>query len=115
MYTVAIIQQCEIVTLFRRDTISECLRAIVGQRNFLVIRDHVKQVLTVSDDEIRAAMTLVWQTLRLVIEPSSATVIAAIAKHPELFGGHKIGAIISGGNIHPADWCALTGAAADAD
>jgi threonine dehydratase len=113
--TVASLQQGEIVTSIRPETIADGLRAIVGQRNFLVIRDHVKRVLTVSDDEIRSAMTLVWQTLRLVIEPSSATVIAAIAKHPELFGGHKIGAIISGGNIHPADWCALTGAAAEAD
>jgi threonine dehydratase len=53
-------------------------------------------------------MTLCWQTLRLIIEPSSATVIAAITRYPELFRGRKVGAIISGGNIHPADWCALT-------
>jgi threonine dehydratase len=113
--TVASLQRGEIVTSIRPETIADGLRAIVGQRNFRVIRDHVKRVLTVSDDEIRAAMTLAWQTLRLVIEPSSATVIAAIAKHPELFGGHKVGAIISGGNIHPAEWCALTGAAPEAD
>jgi threonine dehydratase len=98
------------MTAFLPDTIADGLRAIVGQRNYQVIRELVKQVLTVSDDEIREAMTLVWQTLKLVIEPSSATVIAAIRRHPEIFGGRKVGAIISGGNIHPADWCTLTGA-----
>jgi threonine dehydratase len=102
----------EIIPSFRPDTIADGLRAIVGQRNFRIIRDHVKQVLTVTDEEIREAMILAWRTLRLLVEPSSATVIAAVAGHPELFGGHKVGAIISGGNIHPADWCALTRTAA---
>ena len=111
--TVESLRQGEIVTSIQPDTIADGLRAIVGQRNFEVIRGQVKQVLTVTDDEIRTAMTLVWQTLRLLIEPSSATVIAAIGKHPELFEGHKVGAILSGGNIHPADWCALTGKATD--
>ncbi|MCW8873839.1 MAG: threonine/serine dehydratase [Xanthomonadales bacterium] len=111
--TVESLLRGEIATAFQPDTIADGLRAIVGQRNFRVIRELVKQVLTVSDDEIREAMTLTWQTLKLVIEPSSATVIAAIRKHPEIFGGHKVGAIISGGNIHPADWCALTGTSSD--
>jgi threonine dehydratase len=111
--TVESLQRGEIATAFQPDTIADGLRAIVGQRNFRVIRELVKQVLTVSDDEIREAMTLAWQTLKLVIEPSSATVIAAIRKHPEVFGGNKVGAIISGGNIHPADWCALTGTGSD--
>jgi threonine dehydratase len=112
--TVESLRRGEIATAFHPDTIADGLRAIVGQRNFRVIREHVKQVFTVSDDEIREAMTLVWQTLKLVIEPSSATVIAAILKHPEVFAGRKVGAIISGGNIHPADWCTLTGADVDA-
>jgi len=107
--TVESLRQGEIVRSIQPDTIADGLRAIVGERNFEVIRSRVKRVLTVSDDEIRAAMTLAWQTLRLLIEPSSATVIAAVGKHPELFRGRKVGAILSGGNIHPADWCALTG------
>jgi threonine dehydratase len=111
--TVESLQRGEIVTSIHPDTIADGLRAIVGQRNFEVIKSQVKQVLTVTDDEIRTAMTLAWQTLRLLVEPSSATVIAAIGKHPELFKGHKVGAILSGGNIHPADWCALTGRATE--
>jgi threonine dehydratase len=106
--TVESLQRGEVIASAQPDTIADGLRAIVGQRNFRVIRDHVKQVLIVDDEEIRAAMIRCWQSLRLLIEPSSATVIAAIARYPELFRGRKVGAIISGGNIHPADWCALT-------
>jgi threonine dehydratase len=106
--TVASLQNGKIVDSYDPDTIADGLRAIVGIRNFHVIQKQVKQVLTVSDDDIRKAMVLFWQKTKLLIEPSSATVIAAIANHPELFSGKKIGAIISGGNIHAADWASLT-------
>jgi len=107
--TVASLQQGKIVDSYEPDTIADGLRAIVGKRNFCVIRNEVKRVLTVSDDDIREAMVLVWYTLKLLIEPSSATVIAAIRNHPEIFGGKMVGAILSGGNIHPTDWIMLTG------
>jgi threonine dehydratase len=106
--TVASLQQGEIIDSFTPDTIADGLRALVGVRNFRVIRNQVKSVLTVSDDDIRSAMILYWQKLRILIEPSSATVIAAIRNHPEIFAGKKVGAVISGGNIHPADWLELT-------
>jgi threonine dehydratase len=48
--------------------------------------------------------------MKMLIEPSSATVLAAISKHPEIFAGRKVGAILSGGNIHPAEWLRLTSA-----
>jgi threonine dehydratase len=107
--TVASLQQGAIIDSFRPDTIADGLRAIVGVRNFEIIRNQVRQVLTVSDQEIREGMSLFWQKLKILIEPSSATVIAAIRKHPEIFAGKKVGAIISGGNIHPAEWLKLTG------
>lgn len=106
--TVASLQQGEIISEFTPDTIADGLRAIVGRRNFRVIETQVSRVLTVSDDDIRRAMTLFWQKLKILIEPSSATVIAAIRNHPEIFAGRKVGAIISGGNIHPAEWLRLT-------
>jgi threonine dehydratase len=106
--TVASLRQGQIIDRFSPDTIADGLRALVGVRNFTVIRGSVREVLTVSDDEIRQAMVLFWQKLKILIEPSSATVIAAIRNHPELFAGKKVGAIISGGNIHPSAWTALT-------
>ena len=107
--TVASLQQGEIIDNFTPDTIADGLRAIVGVRNFQVIRSEVSRVLTVSDNDIREAMVLFWQKLKMLIEPSSATVIAAIRNHPEIFAGKKVGAVISGGNIHPAEWLKLTG------
>ncbi|MFC1688411.1 threonine/serine dehydratase [Pseudomonadota bacterium] len=106
--TVDSLNQGHIIEHFEPDTIADGLRALVGVRNFKVIRESVRQVLTVSDEDIRKAMVLFWQHMKILIEPSSATVIAAIRNHPELFAGKCVGAIISGGNIHPADWLALT-------
>jgi threonine dehydratase len=91
------------------NTIADGLRALVGVRNFAIIQQHVTQVLTVTDDEIRSAMALFWAHLRMLIEPSSAVAIAAVRKHPELFAGQRVGAIISGANIEPVDWVALLG------
>ena len=106
--TVASLEQGERVKNWTPDTIADGLRAIIGERNFTVIRNEVRQVFTVSDEDIRRAMYLFWRELRLVIEPSSATVVAAIRNHPEVFAGKKVGAIISGGNIDPGNWQSLT-------
>jgi len=95
------------VESWQPETIADGLRALVGVRNFEIIRKHVSQVLTVSDDEIRSAMALFWRHLRVLIEPSSAVVIAALSKYPELFSGRRVGAIISGANIEPEDWVSL--------
>jgi threonine dehydratase len=102
------LQQGQIIEHFAPDTIADGLRALVGVRNFKVIRESVRQVLTVSDDDIRSGMDLFWRKLKILIEPSSATVIAAIRNHPEIFSDKKVGVIISGGNIHPSDWAELT-------
>jgi threonine dehydratase len=106
--TVASLQQGKIIDQFSPDTIADGLRAIVGIRNFHVISTQVKRVLTVSDDDLRKAMILFWSKLKILIEPSSATVIAAVRNHPEIFAGRKVGVLISGGNIHPAEWVRLT-------
>lgn len=98
------------VESWQANTIADGLRALVGVRNFAIIQQHVTQVLTVTDDEIRSAMALFWAHLRMLIEPSSAVAIAAVRKHPELFAGRRVGAIISGANIEPADWVSLLGA-----
>jgi threonine dehydratase len=106
--TVASLEQGYRVNTWKPDTIADGLRAIVGIRNFAVIQSEVAKVFTVSDDDIRRAMLLFWQALRMTIEPSSATVIAAISNHPEVFAGKKVGAIISGGNLDPCTWSSMT-------
>ena len=93
------LKQGKRVDRFPVDTIADGLRAIVGVLNFKIIHEQVDQVLTVSETGITDAMALVWRHFRLLIEPSSATVIAAITEHRNVFAGKKVGAIISGGNV----------------
>lgn len=89
----------ERVTEYPVETIADGLRAIVGVLNFEIIQANVDKVVTVSETGIVDAMALIWQYFRMLIEPSSATVIAAIMESPEYFAGQRVGAIISGGNV----------------
>lgn len=91
------------------DTIADGLRALVGVRNFILIQQLVSAVITVTDDEIRQAMIALWRRFRLLAEPSSAVVLAAVQKQPEPFRGKNVAAIISGGNITPGDWLKTSG------
>jgi threonine dehydratase len=93
------LQQGKRVEEYPIDTMADGLRAIVGVLNFDIIQNKVNKVLTVSESGIEEAMALIWQHFRMVIEPSSATVIAAIAEYPEVFAKKKVGAVISGGNV----------------
>lgn len=103
--THASLEQGRRVDHWTPNTIADGLRAIVGERNFLLVSKLVSQVVLVGEDEIRAAQAAAWKYLRMVIEPSSATVLAAVKRYPEVFSGHRVGAIISGGNVLLADWC----------
>ena len=93
------LQQGKRVDQFPIETIADGLRAIVGVLNFKIIQENVDKVLTVSETGITDAMALVWRHFRMLIEPSSATVIAAIVEHRDVFEGRRVGAIISGGNV----------------
>ncbi|MEP6940522.1 MAG: pyridoxal-phosphate dependent enzyme [Rudaea sp.] len=81
------------------DTISDGLRGIVGEVNLALLRRHAVEVLTVSDEETIAAMRLVLERMKIVIEPSSATALAAILRHAAHFRGLRVGVILSGGNV----------------
>lgn len=80
-------------------TIADGLLTPLGPKNLEIIRKHVKDILTVSDEEIIAAMRLMWERMKIVVEPSGAVVLAAVLKNKEIFQGKKIGVIISGGNV----------------
>ena len=87
------------VTDIMPDTLCDGLRALVGAPNFAIITRHVWQVLTVTDSQFVTAQTLVLQHLKMVIEPSSATVLAAVLANAELFKGKRVGLILTGGNV----------------
>ena len=80
-------------------TIADGLLTSLCERTFTVIRDKVDDILTVSEESIINAMLLVWERMKIVIEPSSATALAAVLDNKPLFAGRNVGIIISGGNV----------------
>ena len=81
------------------DTVCDGLRGTIGELNFELLRAHGVQVLLVDDAETMAAMRLVWERLKILIEPSCATVLAAVLRHRDLFAGKRVGLVLSGGNV----------------
>ncbi|MBS0571066.1 MAG: pyridoxal-phosphate dependent enzyme [Proteobacteria bacterium] len=81
------------------DTICDGLRATFGEINFSLLREYAVEVLPVSDAQTIAAMRLVFERLKIVIEPSSAVALAAILRHRERIARLRVGAILSGGNV----------------
>jgi threonine dehydratase len=97
-------------TLDASDTIADGLRASLAPRTFAILRAHLERVLLVSEEEIIAAMKLVWERMKIIIEPSSAVAIAPLLKPGAVAGGlglatrpdgkpPKLGVIFSGGNV----------------
>lgn len=80
-------------------TIADGLRASLKPITFHYVQNAVEAVLTVTEAEIVAAMRLVWERLKIVIEPSSAVAVAAVLKNAERFAGRTVGIIITGGNV----------------
>lgn len=80
------------------DTICDGLRAHLGELTFEVLRGRV-EVLLAPEAEIISAMRLVWERMKLVIEPSAAVPLATILRHRGVFAGRRVGVILSGGNV----------------
>lgn len=80
-------------------TIADGLLTNLGSKTFPIIKEFVEDISTVSDDEIIAAMRLIWERMKLVVEPSGAVSLAAVLKNKELFTDKKVGIIFTGGNI----------------
>jgi threonine dehydratase len=80
-------------------TIADGLRTnCTGEKNFPIIREHVDDIVTVSEESIVTAMRTIWETLHMVIEPSAAVPYAAILEGKVDAKSRRIGLIITGGN-----------------
>ena len=86
------------VTDLQPDTVCDGLRGTIGEINLAMLRARHVEVLLVSDEQTLAAMRLLWERLKLLVEPSSATVLAALLRYPERFAGQRVGVLLSGGN-----------------
>lgn len=81
------------------DTIADGLRTSLGEINFDYIRKHLEDVWLAGEQEIVAAMKMIWQRMKLVVEPSAAVPLAAVMAHKEQVRGKKLVIILSGGNV----------------
>ncbi|HEX5616374.1 MAG TPA: pyridoxal-phosphate dependent enzyme [Acidimicrobiia bacterium] len=79
-------------------TIADGLLTSMSARTFGIIREHVEQIVTVDDDEIVAAMRVVWQRTKQIIEPSAAVAVAAV-RSAVFAPGTNVGIVLSGGNV----------------
>lgn len=80
-------------------TIADGLLTKLGDKTFPIIKELVKDIYTVTDEEIIAALKMVYERIKIIIEPSCAVPLAALLKHKEKFQQKRVGIIFSGGNV----------------
>lgn len=92
-------QKGEITKFENPTSIADGLLASMGDKNFAIIKPLVKDVFLVTDEEIVKAMQLIWERMKIIIEPSCAVPVAALLKYKAPFQGKKVGVILTGGNV----------------
>ncbi len=80
-------------------TIADGLLTSLGSLTFQIILNEVDQIVTVSEENIVAAMRMIWERMKIIIEPSSAVPLAAILENKVNVKGKRVGIILSGGNV----------------
>jgi threonine dehydratase len=92
-------QRNEIVPSIHPKTIADGLLTSLGDKTFPIIKLLVENILVVEDEMIIHAMKLIWQRMKIIVEPSAAVPLAVVLDNKELFANKKVGIILSGGNI----------------
>ena len=93
------LQSGKIVSNETINTICDGLRAQIGTITFPIIQENVDGIITLSEEEIINSMQMIWERMKIIIEPSCAISLAAIIKNRDMFEGKKVGLIMSGGNV----------------
>ena len=93
------LQSGKIETHDNNNTVADGLKTMLGDINFPIIRSGIDKIIRVEEDEIISAMKLIWERMKIIVEPSSAVAFAALLKNKEEYAGKKTGVILSGGNV----------------
>jgi threonine dehydratase len=80
-------------------TIADGLRATLSQRTFSILQRHVRRIITVTEEQIIGAMRLIWERLKVLVEPSGAVPFAALLAEKADFQKRRVGIVLSGGNL----------------
>ncbi|MCW3784859.1 pyridoxal-phosphate dependent enzyme [Plebeiibacterium sediminum] len=89
----------ELIPVQTTNTIADGLLTSLGELTFKVIMKNVDDIYTASDVEIIEAMRLIWERMKIIVEPSSAVALAIVLKNKEVFKDRNVGIILSGGNV----------------
>lgn len=81
------------------NTIADGLLTNLSEKTFVIIREHIQEILTTNDKEIIDTMRLIWERMKIIVEPSCAVPLAALLKNKDKFNGKRVGIILSGGNV----------------
>lgn len=81
------------------NTIADGLKTNLSDKTFGIIQEGIESIITVKESEIITAMRLIWERMKIIIEPSCAVPLAVVLKNAELFANKKVGIIITGGNV----------------
>lgn len=82
-----------------KETIADGLKTSLGKLNFDIIKSHVTDILTVEEEEIISAMRMIWERMKIIVEPSCSVPLAAVIRNKKIFEGKKVGIILTGGNV----------------
>jgi threonine dehydratase len=93
------LQAGRIIPSIEPKTIADGLLTSLGELTFAIIRQHVAQIVTVSEEAIIHAMRHIWERMKIVIEPSAAVPLGALLEKHVPLTGQRIGIILSGGNV----------------
>ncbi len=95
------LKEGKIIPQTNPNTICDGLLTSLGEYTWNILKDHLEAIYTVTDDEVINAMRLVWERMKIIIEPSSATAVAVALKSEfrALEGLEKVGIILTGGNV----------------
>lgn len=93
------LQSGKIKPIKNPETIADGLKVTIGKRNFEIIQNHVEEIVTVEEQEIITAMRMIWERMKIIVEPSCAVPLAALLKNKEKYSGKAVGIILTGGNV----------------
>lgn len=80
-------------------TICDGLLTSLSELTFSIVQKNVDEIITVEENTIKNAMRIIWERMKIIVEPSAAVTLAVIIENPELFRDKRVGIILSGGNV----------------
>ena len=93
------LQAGHIIPSVKPDTIADGLLTSLGELTFAIIKDRIHEIVTVSDESIIKAMRMIWERMKIIVEPSGAAPFAAVIENKVDYTGLRTGLILSGGNV----------------